>query len=156
VYYTEWNISSNPRDHCHDEPFAAAFAAKVVQETDAFVDGYSFWTFSDIFEENYSPSVPFHGGFGCSTSTAFPSRSIVPSKLLHQLGTERLPVDGTHGTVDAWVVRKGRSVTVFLTNHAQPRRAIATELVRIEMTNAPRPRSASRQSATHLAGDGSA
>lgn len=26
VYYTEWNISSNPRDHYHDEPFAAAYA----------------------------------------------------------------------------------------------------------------------------------
>jgi beta-xylosidase len=62
--------------------------------------------------------------------------------LLHQLGTERLPVEGTHATVDAWVVRKGRSVTAFLTNHAQPRPAIATELVRIELTNAPRPRSA--------------
>ena len=22
------------------------------------------WTFTDIFEENYFPSVPFHGGFG--------------------------------------------------------------------------------------------
>jgi hypothetical protein len=25
LYYTEWNISSNPRDPLHDEPFAAAF-----------------------------------------------------------------------------------------------------------------------------------
>jgi len=23
LYYTEWNISSNPRDPMHDEPFAA-------------------------------------------------------------------------------------------------------------------------------------
>lgn len=142
VYYTEWNISSNPRDHYHDEPFAAAFAAKVVLETDAFVDGYSFWTFSDIFEENYFPSVPFHGGFGLLNLYGIPKPIYRAFQLLHQLGTERLPVDGTHGTVDTWVVRKGRSVTVFLTNHAQPRRAIATELVRIELTNAPRPRSA--------------
>ena len=28
LYYTEWNISSNPRDPLHDEPFAAAFATK--------------------------------------------------------------------------------------------------------------------------------
>ena len=28
------------------------------------VQGYSYWTFSDIFEENYFASLPFHGGFG--------------------------------------------------------------------------------------------
>lgn len=30
---------------------------------DDVVDGYSYWTFSDLSEENYFPSVPFHGGF---------------------------------------------------------------------------------------------
>jgi xylan 1,4-beta-xylosidase len=29
LYYTEWNISSNPRDPLHDEPFAAAFIARL-------------------------------------------------------------------------------------------------------------------------------
>ncbi len=28
------------------------------------MDGYTFWTFSDIFEEHYFPAAPFHGGFG--------------------------------------------------------------------------------------------
>ena len=64
VYYTEWNTSSNPRDPLHDEPFTAAFAAKIVMETAGLVEGYSFWTFSDIFSENYFPSIPFQGGFG--------------------------------------------------------------------------------------------
>jgi transketolase len=64
AYYTEWNISSNPRDPLHDGPFAAAFVTKIIMEAHGLVQGYSFWTFSDIFEENYFPSVPFHGGFG--------------------------------------------------------------------------------------------
>ena len=64
LYYTEWNISSNPRDPLHDGPFAAAFVTKIIMEAHGLVQGYSFWTFSDIFEENYFPSVPFHGGFG--------------------------------------------------------------------------------------------
>jgi xylan 1,4-beta-xylosidase len=58
VYYTEWNASSNPRDPRHDEPYAAAFVAKTALEASDLVQGYSFWTFSDIFEENYFPSVP--------------------------------------------------------------------------------------------------
>ena len=32
-------------------------------------------------------------------------------QLLHGLGNELFPVDGTHDTVDAWVVRNGRSIT---------------------------------------------
>ena len=69
LYYTEWNTSSNPRDPRHDQPYAAAFAAKTALEASGLADGYSFWTFSDIFEENYFPSVPFHGGFGLLTGT---------------------------------------------------------------------------------------
>src|SRR5205085_6272220 len=67
LYYTEWSSSSNPRDHLHDEPYAAAFIVKSVMDATRIVDAYSFWTFSDIFEENYFPSMPFHGGFGLLT-----------------------------------------------------------------------------------------
>ena len=139
VYFTEWNITSNPRDHYHDEPFAAAYAAKIVMETDAFVEGYSYWTFTDIFEENYFPSMPFHGGFGLLNLYGVPKPIYRAFQLLHGLGRERLPVVGTHETVDAWVVRKGRSITVLLTNHAQPRHDIVTQLVEVRLTDAPAP-----------------
>ena len=33
VFYTEWNSSSNPRDELHDEPYAAAFIAKTILES---------------------------------------------------------------------------------------------------------------------------
>lgn len=62
VYYTEWCTSSNPRDPMHDDPYAAAFIVKTILEAAGLVQGYSYWTFSDIFEENYLPSVPFQGG----------------------------------------------------------------------------------------------
>jgi xylan 1,4-beta-xylosidase len=139
VYFTEWNISSNPRDPYHDEPFAAAYAAKIALETDPFVAGYSFWTFTDIFEENYFPSIPFHGGFGLLNLYGVPKPVYRAFQLLHGLGCERLPVAGTHETVDAWVVRKGRSITVLLTNHAQPRHDIVTQLVDVRLTDAPAP-----------------
>jgi xylan 1,4-beta-xylosidase len=139
VYFTEWNISSNPRDPYHDEPFAAAYAAKIALETDPFVDGYSFWTFTDIFDEDYFPSIPFHGGFGLLNLYGVPKPVYRAFQLLHGLGSERLPVAGAHETVDAWVVRKGRSITVLLTNHAQPRHDIVTQLVDVRLTDAPAP-----------------
>ncbi|MFY9608833.1 MAG: beta-xylosidase [Blastocatellia bacterium] len=142
VYYTEWNISSNPRDHYHDEPFAAAFATKILMETDEFVDGYSFWTFTDIFDENYFPSMPFHGGFGLLNLYGVPKPIYRAIQLLHHLGTEKLPVEGSHETVDAWVVRKDSSVSIVFTNHAQPRHEIGPQHVDVLLTNAPQPRTA--------------
>lgn len=62
LYDTEWSTSSNPRDPMHDQPYAAAFIVKTVMEARGLVQGYSYWTFSDIFDENYFPSQPFHGG----------------------------------------------------------------------------------------------
>ena len=137
VYYTEWNTSSNPRDPLHDEPFAAAFVTKTVMEAGGLVEGYSFWTFSDIFEENYFPSMPFHGGFGLMNLHGIPKPSYRAFELLHHLGTEALLVDGSHETVDAWVVRKGQTLTVLLTNHAAPRHSIKTEQVQVVLRNAP-------------------
>ena len=69
--------------------------------------GYSFWTFSDIFSENYFPSVPFHGGFGILNLHGIAKPTYRAFQLLHHLGTEFMEVHGTHETVDAWVVRKG-------------------------------------------------
>jgi xylan 1,4-beta-xylosidase len=139
VYYTEWNASSNPRYPLHDEPYAAAFAAKTVMEMNGLVQCYSFWTFSDIFEESYFPSVPFHGGFGLLNLHGIAKPTFRAFELLHRLGDESLPVEGTHTTVDAWVVRRHRELTILLTNHALPRHPIETQHVHIQLIDAPRP-----------------
>jgi len=142
VYYTEWNSSSNPRDPLHDGPYAAAFVAKTVMEANGLVEGYSFWTFTDIFEENYFPSRPFHGGFGLMNLHGIPKPAYRAFELLHALGTEQLLVDGLHETVDAWAVRRDHALTFLLTNHAFPRHQIKTECVSIHLRDAPEPRSA--------------
>jgi len=145
VYYTEWCTSSNPRDPMHDEPYAAAFVVKTIMEANGFVQGYSYWTFSDIFEENYFPSVPFHGGFGLLNIHGIAKPAYRAFELLHALGTELLPVDGTHPTVDAWAVQGTRSATVLLTNYTLPRHPIVTETIKVRLTNAPLPTHATIQ-----------
>ena len=139
IYYTEWCTSSNPRDPMHDEPYAAAFVIKTIMEASGLVQGYSYWTFSDIFEEDYFPSVPFHGGFGLLNIHGIAKPAYRAFELLHALGTKLLPVEGTHPTVDAWVVRAARSATVLLTNYALPRHPIATETIQMNLGNAQPP-----------------
>jgi xylan 1,4-beta-xylosidase len=143
LYYTEWNCSSNPRFPLQDEPYAAAFAVKAVLEMAGLVECYSFWTFSDIFEENYFPSVPFHGGFGLLNLHGIPKPVYHAFALLHRLGNELLPVEGQHPTVDAFVVRGAGSACVLLANHALPRQPIGPERVRVRLAGAPSPRTAS-------------
>ncbi len=140
VYYTEWNLSSNSRDPFHDTPMAAALVVNVVMGVQDLVQGYSFWTFSDIFEEDYLPSVPFHGGFGLLNLHGIAKPTYRAFELLHRMGSELLPVSGTHETVSAWVTRRETTVTVLLTNHAMPHDSIATETAHVRLTDACQPR----------------
>ncbi len=142
LVYTEWSSSSNPRDPLHDEPYAATYAVKTMLEG-AFVEGYSFWTFSDIFEENYFPSVPFHGGFGLLNLYGVAKPVYRAFQLLHELGNQSYLVDGMHPTLDAWVVRGDENVTVLLNNHALPRHSIDTVTAHVTLTHSSQPRETS-------------
>jgi xylan 1,4-beta-xylosidase len=141
VHYTEWNTSSNPRDPLHDEPYAAAFVVKTIMEASGLVAGYSFWTYTDIFAENYFPSMPFHGGFGLLNLHGIAKPTYRAFQLLHRLGTDRLPVEGRHTTVDAWIVRDSAAVVAVLTNHALPRHPIETHNIRARLAGVSKPRS---------------
>jgi xylan 1,4-beta-xylosidase len=133
LYYTEWNTSSNSHDPLHDQPYAAAFVVKAALDVAEIVDGYAFWTFTDIFDESYFPSLPFHGGFGLLSLHGIPKPSYRAFELLHGLGGVRLVVTGRHPTVDAWAFIRGRDLTLLLTNHTFPRQPIESELVRFEV-----------------------
>lgn len=143
VYYTEWSVSSNPRDHFHDEPFAAALATNIIMNVNGLVDGFSYWTFSDIFEENYFPSVPFHGGFGLLNLYGIAKPVYRAFELLHGLGNIWRSVRGDHNTVSAWVVTGASKSTVLLTNHAMPRHHIQAEPVRVRLQSPAKPLRAS-------------
>jgi xylan 1,4-beta-xylosidase len=145
LYYTEWCTSSNPRDPMHDQPYAAAFIVKTILEANGLVQGYSYWTFSDIFEENYFPSLPFHGGFGLLNIHGIAKPSYRAYQMLHALGEEVLPVTGEHPTVDVWVIRGGRQLTVLMTNFALPRHPLREETARISLRNSGAPTSATIQ-----------
>jgi xylan 1,4-beta-xylosidase len=142
LYYTEWNSSSNPFDTLHDQSYAAAFVVKSVMDVAGVVDAYSFWTFSDIFEENYFSSLPFHGGFGLLTVHGIPKPTYRVFQILHRLGTRRLLVDGLHGTVNVCVIGNEDRLTVVMTNHALPGHSIETERVSMRLLNASEPRAA--------------
>lgn len=140
VYYTEWCSSSNPFFHRHDEPYAAAFLTKNMLDVVDVVRGYSWWTFSDIFEENYFSSIPFHGGFGLQTVNGTPKPTYRAMQLLKDLGDEILSVEGEHPTLNTWVTRQGDDeLAIMLTNHAMPTHDIKSESVTLTLKTTRKP-----------------
>ena len=137
LYYTEWSISSNPREPFHNTSFAAALAVRIAMSVDGIADGYSYWTFSDIFAENYFPSVPYHGGFGMINLYGVPKPIYRAFQLLRTLGNARIDVCGDHRNVVVWVGPNAarRSTPVVLINQAMPRHAIDVEAVVLRVRN---------------------
>ena len=102
-------------------------------EAQGYVEAYSYWTFSDIFEENYFTSIPFHGGFGLLNIYGIPKPAYRAYELLHRLGENILPVKGTHETVDVWILKKTGVLQILLSNSALPKHPVKTEQVKIEL-----------------------
>jgi len=63
IYITEWSSSYSSRDPIHDTYFEAPYILQQLRNTEA-MSSMSYWTFTDVFEENGPGWRPFHGGFG--------------------------------------------------------------------------------------------
>lgn len=64
LYFTEWSTSYNPRDPVHDSYISAAYILGKLKGSQGLLQGMSYWTYSDLFEEAGPPPSSFHGGFG--------------------------------------------------------------------------------------------
>jgi xylan 1,4-beta-xylosidase len=145
LYYTEWNSSTDSRFALHDESYTAAFIVKTLLDGCGIADVYSFWTFSDLFEERFFSSRPFHGGFGLMTIHGVRKPSYRALELLRRIGDELVtPVDGMHPTVDAWITRDSRTrdLAVVITNHTYPQQVIVDERVLVHLETPRNPRTA--------------
>jgi xylan 1,4-beta-xylosidase len=133
---TETQLAESRRSVLKDQ----ATAVKTVMEATDLVEGYSYWTFSDIFEENYFPSVPFHGGFGLLNIHGIAKPAYRAFQLLHELGDTLLPLHGQHETVDAWLIRKQKDVAVLASNFGLPRHPLKEEKISVVLRDIEQPR----------------
>ncbi len=64
LYFTEWSTSYSSRDPVHDSYISAAYILSKLKASQGLLQGMSYWTYSDLFEEAGPPPSSFHGGFG--------------------------------------------------------------------------------------------
>ncbi|MGN1328581.1 MAG: hypothetical protein ACI4V4_02665 [Eubacterium sp.] len=118
LFYTEWSISSNCVAAIHDTTRSSSFLVKTVLDNQGIVDGSSYWTFSDIFEELFFFPDPFCGGFGLLTNDGIKKPAFWAFKLLAQLPNTRycLPITDENVELSAFRDENG---DVFLMLYAQ-------------------------------------
>ncbi|KIP21918.1 Beta-xylosidase [Anoxybacillus ayderensis] len=89
-HITEYNTSYSPINPIHDTPLNAAYIARILSEGGDYVDSFSYWTFSDVFEEMDVPKALFHGGFGLVALHSIPKPTFHVFAFFDALGEELL------------------------------------------------------------------
>lgn len=85
LYFTEWSTSYTPRDAVHDSYISAAYILSKLRACQGMVQGMSYWTYTDLFEEPGPPTAPFQGGFGLLNPEGIRKPAYFAYKYLHAL-----------------------------------------------------------------------
>jgi len=121
LYFTEWSTSYTPRDLVHDSYISAPYILSKLKATQGLVQGMSYWTYTDLFEEPGPPPTPFHGGFGLLTREGIRKPAYFAYKYLHALqGNEIASSDP-----QAMLAADGKSLTALIWNFDQPAQKVS-------------------------------
>lgn len=90
LHITEFNSSYVPVCPVHDTDFHAAYIARILSEAGEYADSYSYWTFSDVFEEQDVPKAVFHGGFGLVALNSIKKPTFYAFQFFSKAGKELL------------------------------------------------------------------
>lgn len=138
LYYTEWNISAILGEPLHDNNYSAAMVARILADNYGLVDGYSFWTFTDIFEEGGQMSKEFHGGFGLQTIHGIKKPVYRVFEMFHKLGHQKLDVisnlEETDDNVQIVATSSEKGIQILVYNHNIIGEDIKRENVKIRIS----------------------
>jgi xylan 1,4-beta-xylosidase len=90
LIWSEFNASYKNEPDVTDSTFMGPWLADMIRQCDGLVDMMSYWTFSDVFEEQGVVKQPFYGGFGLMAEDDLPKPSFNAFKVLHMLGDQRI------------------------------------------------------------------
>jgi xylan 1,4-beta-xylosidase len=91
LIWSEFNATYANEQELTDSIYMGPWMAQTISQCDGMVDMMSYWTFSDVFEEQGVVKTPFYGGFGLVAEDGIPKPAFDVFALLHELGEERLP-----------------------------------------------------------------
>jgi len=104
--------------------------ADTIRQCDGLVDILSYWTFSDVFEEQGVVKQPFYGGYGLIANGGIPKPSFNAFKLLHNLGQQRLSINSQSALVTK---RPDGTVVIAVCNLCDAEESGTSEQIRFKL-----------------------
>jgi xylan 1,4-beta-xylosidase len=115
IHWSEYNASYKNEVDITDSTFMGPWLANNIRLCDGFTTSMSYWTFSDVFEEQGVVKTPFYGGYGLIAEGGIPKAAFNAFAMLHRLGDRRLNSDVANALVTA---RADGTLAVAVWNYA--------------------------------------
>jgi xylan 1,4-beta-xylosidase len=109
LIWSEFNASYMNEPEVTDSTYMGPWMADTIRQCDGLVDMMSYWTFSDVFEEQGVVKRPFYGGYGLIAEDGLPKPAFNAFTLLHKLGETRIPANAD----DVLVTRRADGAIVI-------------------------------------------
>lgn len=109
-FLTEFNAGLGQVGEGRDSPYSAAFLGHLASSAQSLPEnfkGMSFWTFTDVFEEQGLEPKPFHSGFGLTTNHGVNKPAYCAMSLLNDHGADTVRVSTDSPLADAAWKRTG-------------------------------------------------
>src|SRR5260370_11202905 len=90
LIWSEFNASYKNEPEVTDSIYMGPWLADTIRQCDGLVDDMSYWSFSDVFEEQGVVRTPFYGGFGLVAADHIPKPALNIFRILHKLGDRRI------------------------------------------------------------------
>lgn len=132
LYYTE---QSSLTGEFTEDSFGASYICKINMDNMDYVEGYSYWCLSDIFEESFQVSREFHGGFGLFTYHGIRKAPYNAYQLLHKLDGEVLLDKGTYESIDISLIKDENKDYIMITNYDSLCNKVGTYEGYVEISN---------------------
>jgi xylan 1,4-beta-xylosidase len=117
LIWSEFNASYKNEPEVTDSVYMGPWMADTIRQCDGLVDVMSYWSFSDVFEEQGVVKTPFYGGYGLLAEDGIPKPAFYAFKLLHKLGEERIQLDSSSALLTR---RKDGAAVLAVWNYAAP------------------------------------
>jgi len=93
LIFSEYGASYSNEPDVTDTVYMGPWLANNIRQCDGLTEAMSYWTFSDVFEEQGVVRTPFYGGFGLVAADNIPKPALNAFAMLHQLGDRRIKLE---------------------------------------------------------------
>jgi len=129
IIWSEYNATYMTEQEVTDSAFIGPWLANNIRECDGLANIMSYWSFSDVFEEQGVVKTPYYGGYGLIAERDIPKASFRAFQLLHGLGDRRFPVTSQNALVTK---RADGTLVIALWNYAEPGEKGAPKTFRLD------------------------